>query len=82
MILPLKWELQQLLANYHRWVVDLNRDPNNHPLYSDGRIITSVCPITNFNGNNIYNNNYQPDQKEISSRIESYFSPYHIFLVA
>ena len=69
-----------ILANYHRWIVDLNRDPNNHPLYNDGRIITSICPITNFKGENIYKDNYQPDQKEISSRIESYFSPYHIFL--
>ena len=69
-----------VLANYHRWVVDLNRDPNNQPLYNDGRIITSVCPITNFNGKNIYNDNFQLDQKEISSRIEFYFSPYHIFL--
>ena len=69
-----------ILANYHRWVVDLNRDPNNHPLYNDGRILTSICPTTNFKGQNIYKDNYQPDQKEISSRIESYFSPYHIFL--
>lgn len=69
-----------VIANYHRWVVDLNRDPNNQPLYSDGRIITSICPITNFNGKNIYNDNYQLDKKEISSRVASYFSPYHVFL--
>jgi N-formylglutamate amidohydrolase len=61
-------------------VVDLNRDPNNQPLYNDGRIITSICPKTNFNGHNIYKESYQLDKKEILSRIESYFFPYHDFL--
>ena len=69
-----------VIANYHRWVVDLNRDPNNQPLYNDGRIITSICPKTNFNGHNIYKESYQLDKKEILSRIESYFFPYHDFL--
>jgi N-formylglutamate deformylase len=39
---------------YSRWVIDLNRDPDNKPLYSDGRIITGLCPLTNFLGESIY----------------------------
>ena len=35
-------------AVYSRWVIDLNRTPQNKSLYSDGRIITSLCPVTNF----------------------------------
>ena len=75
-----KMGITTIIANYHRWLVDLNRDPNNQPLYNDGRIITSICTKTNFNGDNIYKDSYQLDKKEISSRIESYFSPYHDFL--
>ena len=51
-----KMGITTIIANYHRWLVDLNRDPNNRPLYNDGRIITSICPKTNFNGHNIYIN--------------------------
>ena len=41
-------------ARYSRWVVDLNRDPDNEPLYNDGRIITGLTPSTDFLGNEIY----------------------------
>src|SRR5688572_3688401 len=37
-------------AAYSRWVIDLNRDPQSKPLYSDGRIITALCPSTIFFG--------------------------------
>jgi len=33
-----------IAAKYSRWVVDLNRDPQSKPLYTDGRIITALCP--------------------------------------
>ena len=64
-------------ANYHRWLIDLNRDPENKALYNDGRIITSICPETNFLGENIYIDGYQPSSVEISKRIKNYFLPYH-----
>ena len=72
-----KLGITTIMANYSRWLVDLNRNPNNEALYSDGRIITSVCPTTNFNGNPIYIENHKIDELEISQRIESYFLPYH-----
>ena len=64
-------------ANYSRWVVDLNRNPENQPLYNDGRVITDVVTVTDFNGNKIYKDNYVPDSEEVSKRVELYHNPYH-----
>src|SRR5688500_10726528 len=46
--------MTMISAEYSRWVIDLNRDPESKPLYTDGRIITGLCPTTNFLGENIY----------------------------
>lgn len=65
-------------ANYHRWVVDLNRDPISKPLYNDGRHITAVVPTTDFLGNDIYiSKEIEPTKEEIAFRLENYFHPYH-----
>ena len=64
-------------ANYSRWVVDLNRDPSNQPLYNDGRVITDVVTVTDFNGNDIYKDDYIPDTTEILRRVEHFHNPYH-----
>ena len=65
-------------AVYSRWVIDLNRDPENTALYNDGRIITSLCPVTDFLGNPIYNSQQnEPDQEEVERRKDTYFWPYH-----
>lgn len=66
-----------ITANYSRWVVDLNRNPQNQPLYNDGRVITDVVTVTDFNGNQIYKDNYIPDSEEVSRRVELYHKPYH-----
>lgn len=63
-------------ANYCRWVIDLNRDPESKPLYSDGRVITGLVPFTDFNGNPLYNGT-TPDENEIAERIHKYYLPYH-----
>lgn len=65
-------------AVYSRWVIDLNRDPQSKPLYSDGRIITPLCPTTDFFGNPIY----RDERKEVSidevkRRTDKYYAPYH-----
>ena len=62
-------------AVYNRWVIDLNRDPANKPLYSDGRVITGLVPQTTFNGASLYDLN--PDEQEIQERRDLYFQPYH-----
>lgn len=68
--------ITMIAANYSRWVIDLNRDPLQKPLYNDGRVITGLCPTTNFNGLPLYSGNV-PDEAEIQQRIEDYFLPYH-----
>ena len=65
-------------AIYSRWVIDLNRTPQNKTLYNDGRIITSLCPKTDFLGNAIYRSvNDEPSAGEIQRRLERYYLPYH-----
>ncbi len=67
-----------IAAKYSRWVIDLNRDPQSKPLYTDGRIITGLCPTTNFLGDPLY----RDERKEVSSdeivrRVDTYYRPYH-----
>lgn len=70
--------ITMITAQYSRWVIDLNRDPQSKPLYTDGRIITELCPTTTFLGEPIY----KDERKEISSveidrRVKEYYQPYH-----
>lgn len=70
--------ITMITANYSRWVIDLNRDPQSKPLYADGRVITGLCPTTNFLGEPIY----EDERKEISlaeieNRVNQYYEPYH-----
>ncbi|HRJ29391.1 MAG TPA: N-formylglutamate amidohydrolase [Cyclobacteriaceae bacterium] len=65
-------------AVYSRWVIDLNRDPQSKPLYSDGRIITGLCPTTTFFGEPIYNDERtEVSAEDIKYRVEKYYNPYH-----
>lgn len=65
-------------AVYSRWVIDLNRDPESKPLYTDGRIITPLCPTTDFFGAPIYKDERkQVDTEEVKRRREKYYQPYH-----
>ncbi|MCO6510056.1 MAG: N-formylglutamate amidohydrolase [Aridibacter famidurans] len=65
-------------AKYSRWVIDLNREPGGKPLYDDGRIITELCPTTDFLGNPIYlDPDEAPDDTEKERRLDLYYRPYH-----
>lgn len=65
-------------AVYSRWVIDLNRTPQNKNLYNDGRIITALCPITDFLGESLYNSSEnEPTEKEVERRLKRYYEPYH-----
>jgi N-formylglutamate deformylase len=67
-----------LVANCHRWVIDLNRAPDQKPLYADGRVITGLCPTTDFTGAPIYRDGrLHVHPSEISNRTDRYFHPYH-----
>ncbi len=65
-------------SRYSRWVIDLNRDPESKPLYSDGRIITALCPTTTFFGEAIYKDERKEvAPEEVKRRIKKYYTPYH-----
>ena len=70
--------ITMIAAYYSRWVIDLNRDPQSKPLYSDGRIITSLCPATTFLGDPIYlDGRKEVAATEIRRRVDVYYKPYH-----
>lgn len=70
--------ITMVTANYSRWVIDLNRDPQSKPLYSDGRIITALCPSTTFLGEPIYKDQRaEVATPEVERRVEKYYRPYH-----
>lgn len=65
-------------ATYSRWVIDLNRDPESKPLYADGRIITAICPATNFFGEKLYKDERtEVAGNEVARRLQAYYWPYH-----
>ena len=73
--------ITMLTAEYSRWVIDLNRHPERRPLYTDGRIITDLCPTTTFLGKSIYRDGRQQiDEVEIRRRRHLYFDTYHNML--
>src|ERR1044071_385902 len=70
--------MTMISAVYSRWVIDLNRDPESKPLYTDGRIITGLCPVTDFLGKSLYNDKRTEVEKaEVERRLNAYYWPYH-----
>lgn len=70
--------ITMISAVYSRWVIDLNRDPESKPLYSDGRIITALCPTTDFFGKSIYlDKRKEVNPDEVNRRLQLYYQPYH-----
>jgi len=65
-------------AVYSRWVIDLNRDPESKPLYTDGRIITALCPATTFTGEPLYTDaRREVEAADVAQRLTKYYWPYH-----
>lgn len=65
-------------STFSRWVIDLNRDPQSKPLYTDGRISTPLCPATTFAGEPLYKDERnEVDAAEVKRRLGIYYMPYH-----
>ena len=64
-----------LVADYSRYVVDLNRPPSDEALYP-GQVSTGVCPEQTFAGDDIYLSGGVPPG-EAGRRVETYWLPYH-----
>ncbi len=65
-----------LQPKYSRYVIDLNRPPDDVSLYP-GQNTTGLCPIRQFSGEPVYIEGHWPSEHEINSRIEHYWRPYH-----
>lgn len=66
-------------ANFHRYVIDANRDPDGASLYP-GQNTTTLVPLTDFDGREIWNT--LPAEDDIQVRREEFHAPYHAALEA
>lgn len=71
-----------ILVPFHsRYVVDLNRPPDDTSLYP-GQNTTGLCPIVQFSGEPVYQAGEEPQPDEIAARVATYWKPYHEALAA
>jgi N-formylglutamate deformylase len=59
-----------------RYVVDLNRPPENTPMYP-GVNNTELCPTRFFTGDPLYREGQAPDDAEVAHRVACWWRPYH-----
>ena len=65
-----------LVPKHSRYVVDLNRSPDDVSLYP-GQNTTGLCPVVQFNGEPVYHEGDEPVEQEVAARVETYWRPYH-----
>lgn len=65
-----------LSATHSRYVIDLNRPPDDEALYP-GQHKTGLCPLKTFAGEEIYLADEGPDEIEKPNRVAAYWLPYH-----
>jgi N-formylglutamate deformylase len=63
-------------ANYSRYVVDLNRPPDDERLYP-GQLSTGLCPAATFAGDAIYIGGGEVSDEARAERVRRYWRPYH-----
>ncbi|WP_119272263.1 N-formylglutamate deformylase [Taklimakanibacter deserti] len=68
-------------ANVSRYVIDLNRPPQDESLYP-GQATTGLCPPIEFDGTPIYKDGKEVPAPEVARRRETYWQPYHDRLAA
>lgn len=64
-----------------RYVVDLNRPPENAPMYP-GQNNTELVPTRFFTGDALYRDGELPDEAEVQQRVRQWWRPYHEALAA
>jgi N-formylglutamate deformylase len=74
--LPVLRDASLIVARTSRYVVDLNRPPDNESLYP-GQNSTGLCPLIQFDGEPLYRAGAEPEAAELQSRLETYWQPYH-----
>lgn len=68
-----------LVPVHSRFVIDLNRPPENAPMYP-GVNNTELCPTRFFSGDPIYREGQAPDETQIQQRLQTCWRPYHAAL--
>jgi N-formylglutamate deformylase len=63
-------------AQWSRYLIDLNRPPENTNLYP-GLDTTGLCPVDTFGRERLYQQGREPDQAEVQRRLDLYWRPYH-----
>ncbi|CUK19247.1 N-formylglutamate deformylase [Ruegeria denitrificans] len=66
-------------SHVHRYVIDANRDPEGLSLYP-GQNTTTLVPLTDFDGQSIWQSGQEPSEDEIGQRRETFHAPYHAAL--
>jgi N-formylglutamate deformylase len=65
-----------IVPHFARYVVDLNRPPENTPMYP-GVNNTELCPTRFFTGEPLYRDGRAPGETEVARRVATYWRPYH-----
>ena len=65
-----------LQATHSRYVIDLNRPPDNSSLYP-GQATTGLCPAETFDGTPVYRDGQGVADAEVAQRLDAWWRPYH-----
>jgi len=65
-----------LVPRYSRYLIDLNRPPENAPMYP-GANNTELVPTRFFTGDVLYHEGQAPDAAEVQRRLSQHWRPYH-----
>lgn len=65
-----------IVANYSRYVIDLNRPASDDTLYA-GQVATGLCPARTFDGDKIYADASAVEESEKAERVATFWQPYH-----
>jgi N-formylglutamate deformylase len=68
--------ISTLAGRWSRYVIDLNRPPEDTSLYP-GLDTTGLCPVDTFGRERLYQPGMAPSEAEVQSRLERYWRPYH-----
>ena len=70
-----------LVPRHSRYLIDLNRPPENAPMYP-GVNNTELCPTRFFTGEPLYRHGCAPTESQVLQRRDSHWQPYHDALAA
>lgn len=71
-----------IVPRYSRYVIDLNRPPDDRPLYPGAAGGTGLVPTHFFSSEPLYRDGAAPDAAEVAARREACWRPYHEALAA